>query len=226
MTTSPTSTVAALFAGGLRHLAPEGQRSGIFKQRLGVPARVGVNGIEGDEHADTRVHGGPQKALHQYPLEGYTRLAQRHPGIASDFVPGSLGENLSTAAGMTEESVHVGDVWRIGGVVAQVSQPRSPCWKIDHRFGIERLSVFVAQERITGWYYRVIEGGLIAEGDAVALLERHTDRFSIAEFWRVQQLHRPEADDLSALAAVPGLAPDWQRRFAQRAQWLREQPPA
>ncbi|NWB26934.1 MOSC domain-containing protein [Pseudomonas gingeri] len=214
-----TAQVEGIFAGGTGTLQPEGQRSGIFKRRLTGPARVEIHGIAGDEHADTRVHGGPEKAVHQYAPENYVRLALAYPQSTHELKPGSLGENIC-AADMTERNIHIGDVFQMGSAVLQVSQPRSPCWKINHRFGVEQMSMFVAHERITGWYYRVLQPGLIQEGDTIELLQRHTDRFSIDKFWEVQLSHRPLIDELQALAATPGLAGDWQRRLVERAKWL------
>ncbi|CAI9007351.1 MOSC domain-containing protein [Pseudomonas serbica] len=214
-----TSKIDHVFAGGLGVLQAEGQRTGIFKQRRAGPVRVELQGIVGDQHGDTRVHGGPEKAVHQYAAQNYPRLAQAFVPSAGQLVAGSLGENIS-AFGLSELNVHIGDVFRIGSSVLQVSQPRSPCWKINHRFDAEHLSMFVARERITGWYYRVLEPGLMEAGDRIELLERHDDRFSIDQFWQVQLSHRPVIDDLLALAATHGLAADWKRRLGERAKWL------
>ncbi|MNL49051.1 hypothetical protein D3C87_1719560 [compost metagenome] len=82
--------------------------------------------------------------------------------------------------------------------------------------------MYVAKERITGWYYRVIQPGFIEAGDRIELLDRHTERFSIDEFWQVQLSHRPLIDDLLALAATHGLAEDWKQRLSKRAQWLQK----
>lgn len=216
-----SSTIDALFAGGTGILSTEGHRSGIFKKPISGPATVTLNGIEGDEHADKRVHGGREKAVHHYASENYERLAAQYPAIAHEFRPGSIGENISTN-GLTEQNVHIGDIFCIGSVVAQVAQPRSPCWKIDHRFGVERMSMFVAKEHITGWYYRILEPGLMAAGDKIELLERQSGSFSIDDFWKIQLSHRPALDELIALAAVPGLAADWQRRLTERVKWMQK----
>ncbi|MDR3398853.1 MAG: MOSC domain-containing protein [Pandoraea sp.] len=219
-----STTINHLFAGGTGHLEPDGHRSGIFKRRITGRIRVESSGIVGDEHADPRVHGGPEKAVHHYAEENYGRIAQAFPESAPALVPGSLGENLSTQT-FSGQNVHIGDTFLIGdSVVLQVSQPRRPCWKINHRFGVEGLSMFVARERVTGWYYRVISPGFIEPGDTMVLVERQTDRFSIDQFWQVQLTHRPSLDDLVALGAVPGLAPEWQRRMTERVKWLQERP--
>jgi MOSC domain-containing protein YiiM len=213
------STIDHVFAGGLAVLQPEGQRTGIFKQRQAGPVRVELQGIVGDQHGDTRVHGGPEKAVHQYAAQNYQRLAQAFAPSAAHLVAGSLGENIC-AFGLSELNVHIGDVFRIGSSLLQVSQPRSPCWKINHRFDAERMSMFVARERITGWYYRVLEPGWLQAGDRIELLERHNERFSIDQFWQVQLAHRPLIDDLLALADSVGLAAEWKRRLGERAKYL------
>jgi MOSC domain-containing protein YiiM len=147
-------TVDALLIGALRILEPEGQRTGLFKEPV---ARVVVRrfGLVGDHQADRRYHGGPEKAVHQYPPDHYPRLAARFPAAASHAVPGALGENL-VSAGMTERTVCIGDRYQMGEAELEVSQPRTPCWKINHRFGEADLSRFLLAERMTGWYYRVI----------------------------------------------------------------------
>ncbi|WP_260954354.1 MOSC domain-containing protein [Pseudomonas citri] len=216
-----TSTIERVFAGGLELLKPEGQCTGIFKRSLTEAARVELHGIVGDQHGDTRVHGGPEKAVHQYAAQNYARLAQAFGQSAEQLLAGSLGENIS-AFGLSECNVYVGDVFRIGTSVMQVSQPRSPCWKINHRFDAEHMSMFVANERITGWYYRVLQPGFIEAGSQIELLERHTERFSIDWFWQVQLSHRPDIDELLALASAPGLAADWGARLSERAKWLQK----
>ena len=216
--------LTGVFAGGLTLLGPEGQLSGIVKRALGARVRVERDGLAGDEHADPRVHGGPEKAVHQYAVAHYARLAAAFPSAAAGLVPGSLGENLS-APGMDEHDVCIGDIYTVGSAVLQVSQPRRPCWKINHRFDVERLSVHIAEHRMTGWYYRVLVPGEIGVGDTIALRDRPDGRFTIDRFWRVQADHRPDPDELEALAAVPGLAPEWCERFAHRVFWLRANRP-
>lgn len=215
------SHISALFAGGTGLLGEEGHRSGIFKSRQDGPISVLANGIVGDVQADTRVHGGPEKAVHHFAQENYLRLRECFPQRADQLVAGSLGENLSTC-GLDEKNVHIGDVFRAGSVLLQVSQPRSPCWKINHRFDAEGMSLFVAQQRITGWYYRVLEEGTIHPGDAISLVDRTTDRFSIDVFWLVQSAHRPDLGELERLISVPGLSGAWKVRLSERLAWIRK----
>lgn len=211
-------TLGAIFVGGLSPLPPEGQPTGIFKRPV-TSAVVTADGIVGDQQADRRVHGGPEKAVHHYAAENYALLAAAFPGIAPALVPGSLGENLSTC-GWTEDNVHIGDVFRIGTVRLQVSQPRSPCWKINHRFDVDDLSRHISTTGLTGWYYRVLVPGRVAVGDAVEREGQEADPVAIAEFWRIVLAPRPDARALARLAAGPGLAPAWRRKLADRVDWL------
>ena len=135
--------VEGLYIGKISVLGPEGQLSGIFKRPVGT-VNVSADGFEGDHQADRRVHGGPEKAIHHYAAENYALLAASFPAIAQALVPGQIGENVSTQ-GWTEDDVHLGDVFRIGAARVQVSQPRSPCWKINHRFDVEGLSKLIAE---------------------------------------------------------------------------------
>jgi MOSC domain-containing protein YiiM len=169
--------VKALYRGRLRSLEPEGQRTGIYKDPIDV-AEVTAEGIAGDQQADRRFHGGAEKALHQYAVSSYERIVESFPELQGTAVPGSIGENISSS-GLTDAGVCIGDIYRMGPVLVQVSQPRSPCWKINHRFRVERLSRFIEQHRITGWYYRVLEPGVLTVGDDIALVERPNEAVSV-----------------------------------------------
>lgn len=217
--------ITAVFAGGVRPLAPEGQPSGILKAAVAGPVFLGPVGLEGDEQADRRVHGGPDKALHHYPAEHYAQFRAAWPACAAQFVPGSLGENVSTT-GWTEEDVCVGDVFRIGAARVQVTQPRSPCWKINHRYGLEAVMQFVAEHGLTGWYCRVLEAGRIEAGDVFELLERNPEPVTLRRLWEVTRSHRPAAEELSRLAWTPGLSENWAEKLRQRLEWLRQNAPS
>jgi MOSC domain-containing protein YiiM len=220
MTGARAGVVAGLFAGGIGTLPPEGHRTGIFKRPLAGPVRLGAEGLEGDVQADRRVHGGPEKALHHYAAESYAVLAEVFPRLRADLVPGSLGENLTTC-GWTEDTVCVGDVFALGACRVQVSQPRSPCWKINHKFDEPGLSQAVAQRGVTGWYYRVLEGGLLAAGDRFELLERAPAAVSLRRLWQAHLAHRPDPAELDLLRRAAGLAQGWVRKLSERLDWLR-----
>ena len=213
--------IEGLYIGGIVPLLPEGQSTGIFKRPVAGPLRLTWEGFVGDAQADRRVHGGPEKAVHHYAAENFARLAAAFPALAAQLLPGSIGENLSTH-GWSEESVCIGDIFRLGTARVQVSQPRSPCWKIDHKFATEGMARFIAEQGIAGWYYRVLEEGEAAVGDAFELLERPAPRATLARLWRAGLAHRPDAAELAELATAPGLAEGWVRKLGERADWLRK----
>jgi len=211
-------TVTALYAGSLRSLEPEGQQTGIFKESIEV-ADITKEGIIGDHQADRRFHGGPEKALHQYALQSYEIIVSEFPELRGIAVPGSIGENFSCSY-LTDSTVCIGDSYRIGDVLVQVSQPRSPCWKINHKFGVEKLSIFIERQHITGWYYRVLETGRVHVGDKIELLERPNECMSVEHFLNITKQHRPNLEALDTAILCKGLNHEWKARLEKRRKYL------
>jgi MOSC domain-containing protein YiiM len=213
------SSAIQLFIGSLQPLPPEGQQTGIFKTAVSGPLAVTLDGLCGDRQGDRRVHGGPEKALHYYPAEHYDVLAGLLPRLADQFVPGVLGENLS-ARGLTEAEACLGDIFVVGSCRVQLSQPRQPCWKINHRLGHQNLSRMIADGGLTGWYFRVLGEGQIRAGDSLTLEARPSPGLTLARLSAANLAHRPAPAELETLAAASGLAPEIARRLRQRAVWL------
>ena len=130
-----------------------------------------------------------------------------------------MGENISSEQ-LKDTRLCIGDIYRMGKVLLQVSQPRTPCWKINHRFAIEKLSLFVEQQRITGWYYRVLEPGRLHVGDTIELLERPNGDISIDRFLDIRSQHRPSLPDLDALIHCKGLNEEWRVKLKKRKDFL------
>ena len=213
----------SLFIGGIRPLPESGRPTGMYKQQATGPLELGPEGFIGDEQADRRVHGGPEKAVHLYPARHYAKLAERFPDAAPQLVIGSLGENISTAE-LDENDVRIGDIWRLGSAELQICQPRNPCWKIDERFASDGMAAFIAEHRLTGWYWRVVKSGQVAPDDALELLQAAEGSFTLAEAMLCWQAHRPALADLEKLAASPGIAKNWQQKIVSRVEWLRKNP--
>jgi len=211
----------SLFIGGIRPLPESGRPTGMYKQPANCPLELGPEGFVGDQQADRRVHGGPNKAVHLYPAAHYARLAERFPAAAGHLRIGSMGENMSTAD-LIEGDVRIGDIWRVGTARLQLCQPRNPCWKIDERFGCEGMAQFIAEQRITGWYWRVVTPGTVCPGDTLALEESPPQAYTLAEAMLLWQAHRPPLADLEKLAASPGIADNWRQKIANRIDWLRK----
>jgi MOSC domain-containing protein YiiM len=138
-----------------------------------------------------------------FPQEHHAALARAFPD-ARHLVPGGLGENLSTA-GITEETACIGDIFALGSVRLQIAQPRTPCWKIDARCGVEGVAAHVAEHGIAGWYFRVLEPGECAAGDALIHLERAPAAVSLARFNRTPA--RPPAGAAGTRAHGDGAGP-------------------
>jgi MOSC domain-containing protein YiiM len=151
--------------------------TGIYKSA--VPGRVVVRrlNIDGDRQADLRVHGGERKAVYAYPVEHYPFWGSVYPEMELPW--GAFGENLTTS-GMIESSVRVGDQFRIGSAILQVTQPRSPCYKLAAKFDDEEiLETFVSSGR-SGFYFSVIQEGEIEAGNQIELVHRDPAALTIA----------------------------------------------
>ncbi|HEX5802831.1 MAG TPA: MOSC domain-containing protein [Azospira sp.] len=218
-----SATQVRLFAGRPVRIDDAGQFSAIWKQPLAGPVRITREGLVGDAQADRRVHGGPEKAVHHYAGENYARLAARFPELAGALVVGSIGENLSTF-GVDEHTLCIGDVFRLGSAVLQISQPRRPCWKIDARYATQGVTAHIVDSGLTGWYYRVLEEGEAAPGADFTQLERPPGAVPLATLWRVWHEHRPERGQLAACADAPGLTPAWVHKIRDRLDWLAANP--
>ena len=195
------------------------ERSAIGKTARAGPVAVGWLGLEGDEQADLAVHGGPDKAIHHYPGDHYGFWRVTMDGQPLLDAPGAFGENVSTH-GMTEDAVCLGDRFRLGSALVEVSQGRQPCWKQGHRFADPAIVARMVDTRKAGWYYRVIEPGMVAAGDALELIERPLPAWDVARMFGLL-IGGDGKEDPAALRALAGLellAQPWRLRAARMAQ--------
>lgn len=206
--------IIGLYSGSTCRIGPENASTGIFKQPQS-PVVINRLGIEGDIQADKRFHGGPEKALHQYALSGYEKIIKRFPLLHKKALPGSLGENI-TVTNMHDHSVCIGDIFRFGNTVVQVSSPRIPCWKIDEKLNQPELQYFIAAQRISGWYYRVLEPGSITLQDPVVALQRYNPLLTIQTFMKIVQGSIIDKKIIEQAANATGLDPQWQARLQRK----------
>lgn len=190
-------------------------RSGIFKEPKKDPVFLGETNLDGDEQADKKNHGGPDKAVCVYPLAHLPYWAERLG--RDDFGPGAFGENFTVAA-MDEASVCVGDVYAVGEARVQVSQPRAPCWKLARRWGEKKLALWVQETGYTGWYLRVLGTGTVAAGQPLVLEERPHPEWPIARVNDVRYGRDEDPAQIAALAGCEALAGGWRDRFRRWAQ--------
>lgn len=188
--------------------------TGFFKSPVAGPVRVGLTNLDGDEQADLRVHGGPEKAVLAYSADHYP--AWRSELARPDLPFGAFGENL-TVSGLTEADVCIGDVWRVGGVVLAVTQPRQPCWKLARRWRLTDLPGRVVKTGRSGWYFRVADVGEIEAGMPLERLDRPNPEWSVERANRVMYQERDDGAAAAELAAVPGLSESWRFEMRERA---------
>lgn len=208
-----TYSVLTVLAGKVRPFRGPDEPSAIAKTALAGPVSVGLMGLAGDEQADRVHHGGRDKAIHHYPLDHYAAWRAElgdHPLLAG---PGGFGENVSTL-GLTEEAVCIGDRFRLGTALIEVSHGRQPCWKLGHRFGMPALAARITETGRPGWYYRVLETGTVQAGDRLELVERVLPQWSVARVFAllIGGGHKREPGEVRELAGLDLLAEAWRTR--------------
>lgn len=187
--------------------------SGFVKEAVHGPVHLGPTHLAGDGQADLKAHGGRDKAVNVYPSEHYPHWQQA--GVLNDRHPGQFGENF-TIQGLLETEVCIGDQFRVGEATVEVSQPRQPCWKLAHFVNCSDLVKRVVAAGRTGWYFRVLEPGLVQPGAAVELLARPYAQWSLAEANRVMHHDRDDREAARALAACPALSESWRQSLQRR----------
>ncbi len=204
--------VLALLTGTITPFRGE-EASAIAKLPQMGRLTIGPEGIVGDQQADRRYHGGPDKALHHYAHDHYAAWREElgeHP-LLEAF--GAFGENIATQ-GLTEDQVLLGDRFRLGTALIEVSHGRQPCWKLGHRFGHPPLAARIVQNGRCGWYYRVLETGEAQAGDELTLVERGLEAWPVSRLFHVLigGGHKADRGVLPELAALPVLAAAWRQR--------------
>jgi MOSC domain-containing protein YiiM len=193
--------------------------TGFFKTPIEGSVFVGRTNLVGDGQADLKNHGGVDKAVLAYSAEHYPKW--REDLHIPDLPFGAFGENL-TIVGLTEESVCIGDIVRIGEVIFEVSQPRQPCWKLARRWRRHELTGLVVRNGRSGWYLRVLEEGWIAAKTPIELIERPNPAWTIARANQILHHRRTDLALTLELAEVPRLADSWVDELRERAERLRE----
>lgn len=193
----------------------EGSRpSAIAKVQVDGELSLTERGLVGDEQAEKKIHGGPERALCHYPREHYAYWMSEFPEQAERFVAPAFGENLSTE-GLTEQNVFIGDIFRWGDALIQVTQPRSPCFKLNYHFGIEDMSARLQSAGKTGWLYRVVLAGNVSADAPLALVSRVSD-VSVYDACAIAW-HMPFDDEqYHRLLSAAGLSTSWTRTMQKR----------
>ena len=187
--------------------------TGIFKEPVEGRVAVRTLGLEGDGQADLTVHGGVAKAVYGYALDHYDFW--RGETGRDDLVPGQFGENL-TIDGLLDEDAHIGDVFRIGTALLQVTQPRLPCFKLGIRMGDPGFPKQFMKAGRMGYYFRVLEEGVVESGDSVEVVDRDVEKVSIPEVVDLWFYDKTNYDRIEAALRADGLERWWIEGFTER----------
>jgi MOSC domain-containing protein YiiM len=215
--------LVSLQLGSVRELASQatGQwwdqdwRTALYKQPCAGPQWLGPEGFAGDAQADRKNHGGPDKAVCVYPAEHYAHW--KHTLELADLPWGAFGENLTTE-GLLETAVCIGDIFELGAVRVQISQPRQPCWKIARRWRIKDLPQHLEMTGFTGWYFRVLQTGQVETGAGFSLVHRPHPEWTVEGANQIMHHRKDDLPSARLLAQCPALSASWVGSLNRRAQ--------
>ncbi|MEJ1223937.1 MOSC domain-containing protein [Sediminicola sp. 1XM1-17] len=172
------------------------EKTGIYKCPTKAPIHLGKTDVGRDTVVDRKYHGGIHKACYLFSAEEYTYWKNLYP--QQDWDWGMFGENL-TIAGLDESQIRIGDIYKIGGALVQISQPREPCYKLGIRFGTQKiLKQFIARSR-PGTYVRILEEGMVAIEDGMILKEQSKNSLTVQQLYNLL-FAKEKAQDLLHLA--------------------------
>jgi MOSC domain-containing protein YiiM len=184
--------------------------SAIGKQPVGARVRVAGVNLVGDDQADRRVHGGPDKAVYAYAAEDAAWWAAE---LGREVPPGMFGENLTTEE-LDVSGAVVGERWLLGSVELEVCQPRLPCAKLGLRFGDPLMVKRFAEAERPGAYLRIVREGELGAGDAIEVSTRPEHGVTVAQVSRALLL---DETGLAAAAVAPELPDELARWMLERA---------
>jgi ferredoxin-NADP reductase/MOSC domain-containing protein YiiM/ferredoxin len=208
----PVGTLVSVNVGMPKDVRWQGKTvfTGVFKDAVVGPRRVGKLNIDGDGQGDLAGHGGEQRAVFVYQLDSY-RHWERELG-RSDFVYGQFGENF-TVEGLGDDVACIGDRYRIGTATFEITQPRVTCYRVGVRMNDPRIPALLVSHHRPGFYFRVLEEGEVQAGDEIVKLASGPEQMPVAEADALLYLPRHTRQDLLRGLRIPALSPGWQASF-------------
>ena len=204
--------VLSVHVGSLQEMLRNGKKiqTGIFKKPTEGPVEVKRLGLEGDQQANKKLHGGIYKAICVYPSEHYD-LWKEELG-KPDLSFGDFGENLTTV-GLMEGDICLGDRLRIGSVEIVVTQPREPCITLNARLDTKDLSARICKSGRSGFYCSVEREGTIENGDSIGYISRDENKVSVSDFNRIINGESEVADIVFRASKIDALPPGLKGQF-------------
>ena len=156
--------------------------TGIYKKPTDIPIYLDIEDVRGDEVSDRRAHGGKFKACYLFSANHYPYWRSLYPNL--DWTYGMLGENL-TVEGLDEKELFIGNKYKIGKALVQITIPREPCFKFAHKFGSEDVLQQFIDHGYSGTYVRVIEEGEVTVGDKFIPVLQAKDTISTFQLFKL-----------------------------------------
>ena len=160
----------------------EQQQTGIYKKPTNQPIYLDKEEVKGDEISNRQVHGGEYKACYLFSADHYPHWKNLYPQLTWNY--GMLGENL-TVDGLDETQLHVGDIYKLGSALIEVTQPREPCTTFAAKMGTADIMQQFINHGRPGTYVRVLQQGFVNVGDTIELVQKAKNSVSIAEFFEL-----------------------------------------
>jgi ferredoxin-NADP reductase/MOSC domain-containing protein YiiM len=185
-------------------------RTGVWKYPVDGPRMVRSLNIDGDGQGDLAGHGGPFRAVLVYQLGSYEHW-RRHLE-REDLAPGQFGENF-TVEGLADDEVCIGDRYRVGEALFEVTQPRVTCYRVGLRMGEPRLPSLLVSHRRPGFYLRVLQEGVVGAGDEIVKVATGDEAMTVAAVDALLYLPGHDRRELARAVRIPALSPGWKASF-------------
>src|SRR4051794_23566675 len=182
----------------------------VWKQAVEGRRLVRRLNVDGDAQGDLHGHGGEHRAVFVYQMDSY-RYWERELK-RSDFIFGQFGENF-TVEGLADSEVCVGDRYRIGAALFEVTQPRVTCYRVGIRMGDPRMAALLVAHQRPGFYFRVLEEGEVCGGDEIVQVAKGPERMTVAAINGLLYLPGPAKGDMERALRIPALSPGWKGSF-------------
>jgi MOSC domain-containing protein YiiM len=187
--------------------------TGIFKKPVQGSVRLRKLNLEGDKQADLKVHGGVDKAVYAYAGEHYDYWRQELPDMSLPW--GMFGENFTTE-GMFEESVNIGDQFKVGTANLIATQPRMPCYKLGVKFGsMDMIKRFLASG-LTGVYFKVMKEGKLEQGDEIKLIKKAENSVTVKDIVRIYTIDKDDIQTIERAIKIKDLPNGWRYHFIKQ----------
>ncbi len=212
MSGSGAGTLLAVNVGLPKDVQWQGRTvfTGVFKEPVTGRRRVRKLNVEGDGQGDRAGHGGEQRAVFVYQIDSY-RYWERELG-RDDFAYGQFGENF-TVEGLNDDEVCIGDRYRIGTAMFEVTQPRVTCYRVGIRMNDARIPALLVSHHRPGFYFRVLEEGDVQAGDEILKVASGPEQMPITEVDALLYLPGHTRQRLLRALRIPALSPGWQASF-------------